>query len=372
MERMMNLNDRSQRTCGLGWVLTAALLAPGALTACGGERPVFSEGERHSVSSETGEGDGGASGTTRSDGTAGETDDEAAGRGEDDDGTGDALGERTKAETGETGGGAVELRDEEPPVPGGVGELVLSTLSGNRATLSWSAATDDHSSESELEYRVYYSTSNSISSLAGALTNGTAVTKFQTAQTMLEVEVQSGARYNFNVVVRDEAGNEASYAGVDYLSEACVSDDDCVEGSCRISYRDEDGDGYGAGSDPSGRCDGSVPLGYAAVGGDCCDNGGNLAVAATINPGQSEFFTEPASICGITFDYDCSAALEPVRSTLSVGCSSSAKVPSCSAKIKDIGPLDCGQGVTARGCTYVESLNTCYLVGGSLVKIACH
>lgn len=91
---------------------------------------------------------------------------------------------------------------------------------------------------------------------------------------------------------------------------SCLLDEECLSGSCRISYRDRDGDLYGDESEVTGRCDGSIPVGYAALSGDCCDDGGVLELAASIHPGQEAFFDEPALICGIAWDYDCSGKVE--------------------------------------------------------------
>lgn len=93
--------------------------------------------------------------------------------------------------------------------------------------------------------------------------------------------------------------------------QACREDSDCVVSEkCRISFEDKDEDGYGNDAATTGRCDGSIPAGYTALGGDCCDDGGNLEVATLINPGQETYFDTPANICGISWDYDCSEEVE--------------------------------------------------------------
>ncbi|HYP97681.1 MAG TPA: collagen-like protein [Polyangiaceae bacterium] len=70
-------------------------------------------------------------------------------------------------------------------------------------------------------------------------------------------------------------------------------------------YLDVDGDGYGVSSTSISSCD-PPGSGYVVQAGDCCD-GGNLAVASKIHPGQQTYFTTPANECGITWNYDCSA-----------------------------------------------------------------
>ena len=49
----------------------------------------------------------------------------------------------------------------------------------------------------------------------------------------------------------------------------CTSSADCLNGSCIISYRDADGDGYG--KDKVTRCERAPAPGYVTIGGDCCD-----------------------------------------------------------------------------------------------------
>lgn len=93
--------------------------------------------------------------------------------------------------------------------------------------------------------------------------------------------------------------------------DSCTSDEDCsVSGECRISYEDKDGDAYGNPDVRTGRCDGSIPAGFTALAGDCCDDGGDLETAALLNPGQETYFDSPANICGIDWDYDCSGGVE--------------------------------------------------------------
>lgn len=99
-------------------------------------------------------------------------------------------------------------------------------------------------------------------------------------------------------------------AGSESPQDLCTTDDECASGKCRISFRDLDGDGYGNDADAVGRCDGTVPEGYSSVGGDCCDDGGNLELAALIHPGQTEYFDAPANICGISWDYNCNGRVD--------------------------------------------------------------
>jgi hypothetical protein len=161
-------------------------------------------------------------------------------------------------------------------------------------------------------------------------------------------------------------------------------DGDCpVSGKCRISFRDEDGDGYGTSNGTTGRCDGSIPSGFASFEGDCCDNGGDLAVAAQINPAQEEYFEVPANICGIDWDYDCSGEVEFGGKKCGTGgcsdttedfkltdCGSTANLECaadedmCETVLEPLTPADCGTsfGLTSCTCTGAPT-KKCRVVG---------
>jgi len=100
----------------------------------------------------------------------------------------------------------------------------------------------------------------------------------------------------------------------------------CASATCNPFYADVDGDGYGAGQ-AIGFCTLTAPLiGYAAQNGDCCDDAANIALAKLIHPGADFQTTSAGGICGgITWDYDCSGAVEKSRQ-LCAGCTS---LPDC-------------------------------------------
>ncbi|MEO8179062.1 MAG: hypothetical protein ABI895_09535 [Deltaproteobacteria bacterium] len=87
---------------------------------------------------------------------------------------------------------------------------------------------------------------------------------------------------------------------------------DCLAGTCRTWFRDNDGDQYG-GSATTRTCGNNPPGGFVAQGGDCCDlGGGNAAVAAQVHPDQQRFFPQGQIVCPnvAALDYNCSGAVE--------------------------------------------------------------
>lgn len=120
--------------------------------------------------------------------------------------------------------------------------------------------------------------------------------------------------------------------------QSCALPADCASGICNTFFRDEDGDGHGAPTGTIRLCTVSVPpTGYVAAGDDCCDNGGNLIVAAKIHPGADYQSVSAGGVCGINFDYDCSGAEDPMPNQL--------------------GPSNCGQ-VTVT-CDLNAAADTC-------------
>ncbi len=106
-----------------------------------------------------------------------------------------------------------------PPVPGNSGIMSTSLVTETTLTLDWTAATDDNDPPSDLEYKVYRSLFNNISTVAAAKANGTAVNGYTANIVTLGVTgLTAGTTYYFNVLVRDSGGNEAAYAGVSQVT----------------------------------------------------------------------------------------------------------------------------------------------------------
>lgn len=107
-----------------------------------------------------------------------------------------------------------EVSDTTPPVPGNGG--VFSTATNIGATgmdLHWTGATDDQTTQADLRYQLYFSTSDNIGTIADAGLNGTPVGGFTADITTLSTIglLDSATGYFFNVIVVDAANNPAVY-----------------------------------------------------------------------------------------------------------------------------------------------------------------
>jgi hypothetical protein len=92
--------------------------------------------------------------------------------------------------------------------------------------------------------------------------------------------------------------------------------------------------------------------------GDCCDNGGNLIVAAAIHPGVDFQTVSAGGICGITWDFDCDGVIKKSVQER-VGCGSP---PSCPVVYADFADSACGTIMEPGGCANEGGF--CGLVAG--------
>jgi hypothetical protein len=99
------------------------------------------------------------------------------------------------------------------PVPGNGGVIIASNIQAYSIDLSWTKATDDETPQGDLEYKVFYSLSGNIDTVANAEANGTQITSTWTRD--LDSITASGlyqnTTYFFNVIVRDSSGFVVSY-----------------------------------------------------------------------------------------------------------------------------------------------------------------
>ena len=127
--------------------------------------------------------------------------------------------------------------------------------------------------------------------------------------------------------------------------QQCSLAKDCTSGACTPFYVDVDGDGYGTGQ-AVGFCGTTPPVGYAGQSGDCCDSASNLAIAKLIHPGADFQTTSAGGVCNITWDYDCSGAVETNPKVEACG----GAYPQCTTTLSDRDPSTCGTGVD-KGCS---------------------
>jgi hypothetical protein len=154
-------------------------------------------------------------------------------------------------------------------------------------------------------------------------------------------------------------GGAASTSGGLADGQPCSVATNCASQVCTGFYVDVDGDGYGTGQ-AVGFCGTTAPVGYASQSGDCCDNATNLAVAKLIHPGARAQSTSAGGVCGITWDYDCSGAVEPqIPSAVSCG-----PYPDCVSMVGSFSESGCGQPIVSKVCKPNPSSPVCDLATG--------
>jgi len=105
--------------------------------------------------------------------------------------------------------------DTTAPTPGASGAIAASAVSETEIDLSWTAATDNYSTGSNIVYAVYQSSSNNLDTVAHVEANGTKVMDY-TANTIsyAATGLSPATTYYYNVIAKDQYGNKAIYAGV--------------------------------------------------------------------------------------------------------------------------------------------------------------
>ncbi|MFZ7132273.1 MAG: Ig-like domain-containing protein [Eubacteriales bacterium] len=88
----------------------------------------------------------------------------------------------------------------------------ISNISDKTLDLSWTTAEDDVSAQTSLVYKVVRSADDNINTLNDAATNGTVVMDWSSNVTSTSAtSLIPNSTYYFNVIVKDEAGNETLY-----------------------------------------------------------------------------------------------------------------------------------------------------------------
>lgn len=109
----------------------------------------------------------------------------------------------------------LQTPDTTPPVvDSGLAGLTISDLGSTSMSINWAprASTDDRTSEVDLQYQLYYSTSNNIDTAVHAVANGTPVGSLQlNMNNQYVADLAASTTYYFNVLVQDQAGNKSAY-----------------------------------------------------------------------------------------------------------------------------------------------------------------
>lgn len=98
------------------------------------------------------------------------------------------------------------------PVPGSAGVMATDNIEPTELDLLWTEATSSYFDQPELEYKVYRSTSNNITTIANMIANGTMVQDWTANISSVNITGLSvNTVYYFNIIVRDPDGNQAAY-----------------------------------------------------------------------------------------------------------------------------------------------------------------
>jgi hypothetical protein len=114
--------------------------------------------------------------------------------------------------------------DVTAPTPGNSGTPTTSNASSNGITVNWTKGTDNVTTQSGLQYLVYYSTSNNISTVSDMESYGTAVGSYAANISTIDITgLSSSTTYYFNLIVKDESDNKTAYSVVSSTTTAEVS-----------------------------------------------------------------------------------------------------------------------------------------------------
>ncbi len=114
--------------------------------------------------------------------------------------------------------------DTEPPVSGNDGLIVSSNITSSSVKLDWTPAIDNFTTQGDLEYQIYQSTSSNFNTM-GEVESGIPVSdRFTKDLNTLDVTgLSPNTIYYFNVLVRDEAGNKSIYKSAQVKTKNSVS-----------------------------------------------------------------------------------------------------------------------------------------------------
>jgi sugar lactone lactonase YvrE len=111
------------------------------------------------------------------------------------------------------------------PIPGNSGTISFHDVQLFSCTVNWSAATDNNTSQKDLQYMVVRSTALNITSVSDAEVNGNVVLEWtKNVTSVTDTALTSDTVYFYNVLVKDEAENVAAYAVASQSTDADLTD----------------------------------------------------------------------------------------------------------------------------------------------------
>lgn len=118
---------------------------------------------------------------------------------------------------------ATTTLDTTPPSAGNAGVVTTSNISSTGMTINWTAATDNATLQSNLQYKVVYSLSNNIGTVVTAEANGTLAQDWSANITSKIISgLTMNTNYYFTVLVQDLSLNKTSYSVVNSTTLACA------------------------------------------------------------------------------------------------------------------------------------------------------
>ncbi len=155
--------------------------------------------------------------------------------------------------------------------------------------------------------------------------------------------------------------------------EDCTNNSDCISGTCKTWYADEDGDGFGAeGGETWSVCGNVIPAsGWVDNDSDCCDVAEFNSIAWEVNPDYSGGpRTDAASGCPRPYDYDCDGAQTEFYDD--VNCTEYTTPATCPYGHYISTVPVCGQSAGFSLCGWVSDTEGCQGVTGALITQACY
>ncbi|MCP4176491.1 MAG: fibronectin type III domain-containing protein, partial [bacterium] len=113
----------------------------------------------------------------------------------------------------------VIVKDTTAPHVSNSGYITVSNLTATSAILNWNAASDNTTSQENLNYLIYQSDNNNISTIEDMEANGTLIKSGLSLSTNSLINLSEATEYWFNVIVMDEAGNKTPYIQISVMTK---------------------------------------------------------------------------------------------------------------------------------------------------------